>query len=77
MSLVVNDFDQDRQVRRELDEAGGVDHTARAESGDAMDDGRPGEALAPKPLQQSSRKRRMVKSVGLAKEDPDQELIAI
>jgi hypothetical protein len=52
MGLIIDDFDQYRQIRREFDEACGVYHTIRAESRHSVDHCRAGKALASQSLKE-------------------------
>jgi hypothetical protein len=54
VGLIVHDLDQHGEISRQLDEARGVNHTTRAEPGDAMDNGCAREAFCPQPLQDRS-----------------------
>jgi hypothetical protein len=77
MRLIIYDLDQHGQVAREFDEARGVYHTVRAESGDAVNYRRAGEAFTAEPVQQDAMERRMMKLVRLSKENPHQALVPI
>jgi hypothetical protein len=46
MRFVLDDLDENRKVGRKLDQAGGMDHAARAESCNPVDDGCAREALS-------------------------------
>ena len=77
MCLVVDDFDQERQVCGQFDETGRVDDAVGAKARDAVHDRGTRETLGPESLEERTRERRVTPPIRLAEEDTNEELIAV
>ena len=75
--LIVNDFDHDWQICRQLDQVRRVNDTVRANPCHAMHDSRTSKAFSAETLQERPRQRRVVPLVRFAEEDANEELIAV
>lgn len=77
MCLIVDDFDHDRQVCGQFDEAGRVDDAVGAKAGDTVHDRGTRETLGPESLEERTRERRVPPPIRLAEKDANEELIAV
>jgi hypothetical protein len=77
MLLIVYDLDHYRQVRRQLDQAGRVNHAVRAETGDSMNDRRASKAFRAQSFEERASQRRVMPLVRFTEKDANEELIAV
>jgi hypothetical protein len=72
MLVVLDDFDDHGQVRRQVHQAGRVDDARRAEARDPVQHGGTGKSLATEPLEERPVQRLVMPLVGIADEDADE-----
>ena len=77
MLVVVDDLDQYRQVRRELDETRRVDHAAGTKPRNAMDNRGTGESFRAKAFEQRAREWSMPPAIRFPEEDSNERLYAV
>lgn len=77
MRLIVDNLDEDRQIRGQLEQARGVDHAAGTKASHATNHRRAGEPFCTQSIQQGSGEWRVMPLVGLPEEDADQKLITV